>query len=117
LSPVFPVIPIPVSHEKNEKDHLSLGGTNIGRGHHFQYYPIMETTKVSKSKAVKIVEIIEYIPNSMASKTIIIPVHALNSIKANKHFKMMSAIVKGRYDPYSLPFVSARLAECGKDVT
>jgi hypothetical protein len=68
---VFLIIPIPVRYEKKEKDDLSLGDTNIVMSHHFQHYPIMETTKISKSKAIKIIEIIEYIPNSMVFKTIL----------------------------------------------
>jgi len=112
----------------------------------------MENTEVEKEKAFIVVEIIEYIPNSVVIKTIIrkttgnvtavsvdsgeslanktspfdtfiqvidgeaeidisgvnhslktgesiiIPAHALNTIKANVRFKMLSTIIKSGYE-------------------
>jgi quercetin dioxygenase-like cupin family protein len=115
----------------------------------------MELLDVEKSKAFIIVEIIEYVPDSVVIKTIIkkttgnisavsfdtgekledktspfdtfiqiidgkaeiiidgssnvlevgqsiiIPAHALNSIKANNRFKMISTVIKSGYDEVS----------------
>lgn len=115
----------------------------------------MESLELEKSKAMIVVEIIEYVPDSVVIKTIIkkstgninavsfdsgekldektspfdtfiqiidgkaeiiidgvstllgtgssiiIPAHALNSIKANERFKMISTVIKSGYEDVS----------------
>ncbi len=62
----------------------------------------MHIFEFEKSKTHILAEFVEYVPDSVISKTIIIPAHTINIVKANEKVKIISTVIISGYEKSSI---------------